>query len=86
MSDLPTRLTLRHRHKWFSSSVRDAADGWYGPYATMEQAALKCTNEEGSHVVYVTQGYKMTKAEREEWGVEFEWQVDTLGTVEVRLP
>lgn len=86
MSDLPTRLTLRHRHKWFSSSVRDAADGWYGPYASMEQAALKCADEEGSHVLYVTQGYRMTKAEREEKGVEYTWEVQTLEAVEVRVP
>lgn len=86
MSDLPTRLTLRHRYKWFASSVRDADDGWYGPYATMEQAAIKCANEEGVHVLYVTQGYHMTKAECEEKGVEYTWEVDTFKAVEVRLP
>lgn len=86
MSNLPTRLMLCHRHKWFASSVRDAADGWYGPYATMEQAALKCANEEGAHVVYVTQGYRMTKAEREEKGVEYTWEVGANAAVEVRVP
>lgn len=86
MTGLQLRLTKRYHHQWFSSSIRDAADGWYGPYKTLEEAALKRATEEGASVVYVAQGYKMTKAEREEWGIGFNWQVDTLSAVEVRVP
>lgn len=78
-------LKLRPRHKWFSASSRDE-EGWDGPHKTFERAALATFADAGNEgQAFVTQGYKMTKREREEWGVDFEWQCDTANAIEVRL-
>ncbi len=80
-------LKLKPRHKWFSATSR-FDEKWAGPHATFEAAAREAyadSSWENPEPVFVTQGYKMTKAEREEFGADFEWQCDTANAVEVRL-
>ena len=42
--------------------------------------------EDRTAPIFVTTGYKLTKAEREDFGAEFDWQVDAKNAVEVILP
>lgn len=80
-------LRLRPRHKWFASSYQHAEMGWFGPCATFEAAIMEQACEAGPHdPIYVAQGYKLTKAERDEWGTDFDWQVDTHHAIKVCLP
>lgn len=82
-------LIRRKRHRWFSAPDRRCEDGWYGPHKTIEDAARECfinrTSETGERI-FVAQGYRMNKEEREEYGVDFDWQVDSLNALEIVLP
>lgn len=81
------RLVRQPRHKWFSAPDRRCEDGWYGPHDTIEAALIECASNYGAESpIFVAQGYKLTKAEREEWGVEFDWQCESQNAIEVRLP
>lgn len=96
MSNMPTkrqsrdsleRLVRQPRHRWFSAPARECEDGWYGPHGTIEAAVIECASNYGREApMFVAQGYKITAAEREEWGAEFDWQVDAQNAIEVRLP
>lgn len=74
-------LQLKPRHKWFAHYSLAADDGYYGPHNTIEPAIAEVLANHGidetGRSVYVFQGYKMTKKEQEEWGMEYEWQCDT---------
>ena len=81
------RLVRQPRHKWFSAPDRRCEDGWYGPHDTMEAAIIECASNYGTeHPIFVAQGYKLTKAERKDWGVEFDWQCESQNALEVRFP
>lgn len=84
-----TALKLKPRHKWFANMSKDSEDAdWMGPYSHLEDAAFEELkySERGGNIVYVAQGYRMTKAEREEKGVEYTWEVDSSQAIEIRLP
>ncbi len=80
-ADRGSVLKLKRRHRWFSHYCLAADDGFYGPHKTIEAAISEviCAHgaDETGPQIYVFQGYKMTKAERDEWGAEFDWQCDT---------
>jgi hypothetical protein len=80
-------MKLKPRHRWFSAIARECEDGWYGPCKTIEQAISECVSANGSDgSIFVGQGYRLNKQEKEDWGAEFDWQVDTLNAFEVVLP
>lgn len=81
------RFSKKPRHKWFSASDRRADEGWYGPHNTIESALLEFASEYGHDVpCFVAQGYKLTKAELEDLGVDYEWEVSASDAIEIRLP
>ena len=82
---LKERFTLAPRHAWFANISRDAEDGWVGPYRTVGEAVLGAEEWWGdSHEsVFVAQGRKIKKQEREEWEVEFQYLVETPFAFEV---
>jgi hypothetical protein len=47
---------------------------------------MECYCNNGSERIFVAQGYKLTKAEIEERGDEYTWEVDTLHAFEIKLP
>jgi hypothetical protein len=77
-------LKLKPRYRWFSNTSPDADEGWFGPHKTIEAAVTECVNDNSAQEVFVGQGYRMTKAEREDWNVDFEWQVDTRTLIKVQ--
>lgn len=81
MSAITNRLKLKPRHRWFSHYCAEADDGFYGPHKTIEAAILEVVSQFGPDEtggkVIVMQGYKMNKAEREEMGVDYDWQCDS---------
>lgn len=81
-------LVRKHRHKWFAHTSRDAENGWSGPHDHMEEAAraaLLAWEAEGD-TCWIVQGRKLTKAEYEEQGAEYTWEVDTINAMMLRLP
>lgn len=82
------RFIKKPYHKWFSAPCRKLDAGWYGPHETVEAAVIECAKnqEENGQPIFVAQAYKLTRAERDEWGGEFSWQVDVQNAIEVRLP
>lgn len=76
-------LVRQPRHKWFSAPDRKCEDGWYGPHETIEAAVIECANNYGTESpIFVGQGYKLTKSEREDWGAEkLQRPVGPLGMV-----
>lgn len=82
------RFVRKPRHKWFSAPDRLCEDGWYGPHDTIEAAVIECASNSDrlEYPIFVAQGYKTNKTEREDWGVEFDWQVESENAIEVKLP
>jgi len=81
-------LVRKHRHKWFAHTIREAENGWSGPHDHIEdaaRAALLAWESEGD-TCYIAQGRKLTKAEYEEQGAEYTWEVDTLNAMKLVLP
>jgi hypothetical protein len=78
-------LTLKPRHKWFSAACRESEE-WDGPWNTIEDAALAMASEDSRAPIYVAHGYKMTKAEREDWGAEHDWQVNAEQAIQINIP
>jgi hypothetical protein len=81
-------LVRKHRHKWFSHTSREAENGWSGPHDHIEdaaRAALLAWEAEGD-TCYIAQGRKLTKAEYEEQGAEYTWEVDTINALKLVLP
>jgi hypothetical protein len=82
-------LVLRPRHRWFSAPSLDCEDGWYGPHKTAMAAAAELVanlHGEDDLRIFVAQGYRMTKAEREECCGDFDWAVDPATAIEIVLP
>jgi hypothetical protein len=54
----------------------------------MEAAIIECAanRESDDERIFVGQGYRLNKQEKEEWGAEFDWQVDVHNAIEIRLP
>lgn len=80
-------LVRKPRHKWFAHTCRDAENGWSGPHDHMEEAAraaLLAWEAEGD-TCWIAQGRKLTKAEYEEQGEEYTWEVDTINAMMLRL-
>ena len=86
--NLRERFARKPRHRWFSAPSSECEDGWYGPHKTMEDAIIECAinRESDDERIFVGQGYRLTKREKEELGAEFDWQVDVKNAVEIRLP
>jgi hypothetical protein len=81
-------LVRKRRHKWFAHTSREAENGWSGPHNHIEdaaRAALLAWEAEGD-TCYIAQGRKLTKAEYEEQGAEYTWEVDTLNAMKLVLP
>jgi len=74
---------LKLRHKWFSCTDKDADEGWFGPCATIEDAFIQCQSDMGGGIAYIGQGHRLTKAEIEEYGAEYEWEVDTRNLLKI---
>lgn len=91
MSSIQVRLVKHPRGKWLWATCLDA-DEWHGAHATLEDAI----NDGYEHLalmgettmpIYVAHGRRVSKAECEEWGVEWPWyQVDPETAIRVRLP
>jgi hypothetical protein len=78
---------LRPRHGWFSHADKEADSGWIGPHRSIEEAAQACFDQDPDlKRCYVAQGRKLRKAEIEEMGVEYAYEVDTRQTIEITLP
>ena len=82
------RFVLRPRHKWFIHYCKEADDGWFGPYNHIEEAVagFLSTYPDEIESVFVCQGRRTTKAERDEWAVDFTWQCDTQICIEIPTP
>jgi hypothetical protein len=81
-------LNLKPRHKWFSHTNPDAENGWSGPHDHIEdaaRAALVAWEAEGD-TCYIAPGRKLTKAESEEQGAEYTWEVATRNALKLVLP
>jgi hypothetical protein len=78
-------LVLQPRHKWFSSYDNLCDDGWWGPHDTVEAAALECYCKNSSERIFVAQGRKLTKAELEDLGVEYTWEVEVQHAFEIKM-
>lgn len=81
-------LVRKHRHKWFAHTERTAENGWNGPHDHIEQAAraaLLAWEAEGD-TCWIAQGRKLTKAEYEERGGEYTWEVETQNAMRLVLP
>lgn len=81
-------LVRKCRHKWFAHTSREAENGWSGPHDHIEdaaRAALLAWEAEGD-TCWIAQGRKLTKAEYEEQGAEYTWEVDTLNAIKLALP
>jgi hypothetical protein len=81
-------LVRKPRRKWFAHTCKDAENGWSGPHDHMEdaaRAALLAWESEGD-TCWIAQGRKLTKAEYEEQGAEYTWEVDTLNAIKLVLP
>ena len=78
------KYKLKPRHKWFSSTDADADEGWFGPYANLEDAFIDCMSNEFEGPVYIGQGHRLTKAEIEEYGVDYAWEVDTRNLLKIQ--
>ncbi len=75
---------VRHpRHKWFGAVFRED-ERWHGPYDNIEEAARAAVCEYGERVCYVGQGRRLTKAEADENG--YDWEVDTRNALRIELP
>jgi hypothetical protein len=80
-------LRRKPRHKWFAHTDPSAASGWSGPHDHIEdaaRAALLAWEAEGD-TCYLKQGRKLSKAEYEEQGAEYTWEVDTLNAIKLVL-
>lgn len=69
------------RRRWFAQLCLEAEDGWAGPFKTIDEALDATLRDEEwwddhSHPVYITTGRKLRKAEIEEMGVDYAWEVD----------
>lgn len=79
------------RRKWFIAEAREA-ESWTGPFDTIDKALVcACAMDHFLHVhegqpVYVASGRKLSKAEREEMLVDYEWEVETKGALKISLP
>ena len=91
-TELPPEICLeglkrKPRHKWFAHTELSAENGWTGPHDHIEaaaRAALLAWEAEGD-TCYIAQGRKLTKAECEEQGAEYTWEVDTRHAIKLVL-
>lgn len=81
-------LVRKPRHFWFVHEYDKAEDGWIGPHRTIDAALADGVRWFGDEVsvLYVAQGFKMTKGEREEKGVEYTHEVDSECCLKVIPP
>lgn len=83
-----TALVRKPRRKWFAHTERNADDGWNGPHDHMEdaaRAALLAWEADGD-TCWITQGRKLTKAEYEERGAQYTWEVEIENAIMLKLP
>ena len=85
-------LGLRKGHKWFSALSRESEE-WDGPWNNIQSALLGAIAYGGDSwdvdmllTIFVTQGRKLTKAEKDEMGVEYDWECNGDEAMEIRLP
>ena len=70
------------RRRWFAHLCLYAEDGWAGPFKTIDEAIGATLKDEEwwdihIHPIYITTGRKLSKAEIEEMGVDYAWEVAT---------
>lgn len=75
-------LILQPKHLWFSSEGLNCKT-WFGPFRTVEGAALECYTNSGSEKIFIAQGRRLTKAQKKEWGGKFNWMVDNSKAFEI---
>lgn len=79
-------FSLLPRHKWFSCTNRNSDQGWFGPCNTIEDAIFDLFSNTGSDErIFISQGFKLTKALKEEQGSEYEWEVDVKNILEILI-
>lgn len=85
------RIVRQPGCKWFCSTARRAEE-WNGPFDTIDAAVastvaedFECHAIEG-HPIYVGQGSKLNKRERDDMCVDYHWEVEALEAFEIRLP
>jgi hypothetical protein len=83
-------FALKPRHRWFMHFCKNEPDVWDGPFKTIDLAidALNrypYTTEEYD-TIYLCQGRKITKKEKEIMGVEYDWECETFNCLEINLP
>lgn len=80
-------IVRKPRHRWFVHHIHDAEDNWRGPFCTIDAALAEGIDWwPEADVLFVAQGHRTTRAEREEWGVDFAWQIDTAEAIRAELP
>lgn len=79
MSKVLEALTLKKGEKWFSSHDR-LAEEWDGPHKTIQEAILATWCDDADEIIYVSKGRKSTKEDREEFGVDYPWFIDSIET------
>ena len=81
-------LRIKPRHKWFSHTDEQAENGWLGPHKHIEDAAKAAllTWESEGDTCWIAQGRKMTKAEMQESGDDYAWEVDVFNAMMLKLP
>ena len=78
-------LRLKPRQKWFSTFDKLSDFGWWGPFKTIDEAALECSfNGDGN--IFIAQGRRLTKSEQESMGGDYEWEVEAESAFEIVLP
>lgn len=81
-------LVRKPRRKWFAHIERNAGEGWSGPHDHMEDAARAALLawEAAGDICWITQGRKLTKAEYEEQGAQYTWEVEIENAIMLKLP
>jgi hypothetical protein len=77
------QVKLKPKHKWFCAADSEC-EMWHGPYKSIEAAAIEVLGWPECPRVWIAQGRKVTRAERDEWGNEHEWEVTSSEAFELR--
>jgi len=88
-----TRLVRLGRDRWFWTHDKDAEE-WMGPFKTIDAAIADAEIYRSTEwypgtltgPIYVGLGTRTTKAEREDWGVDFTHQIDSDNALKIYLP
>lgn len=91
---VPLARLVRHgRDRWFWTHDKDAEE-WMGPFKTIDAAIADAEIYRSvdwypgtlTGPIYIGLGTRTTKAEREDWGVDFTHQIDSDNALTILLP